>query len=604
MKLPRSKSSIFIKFLLCLFIITLVPFIGLVTVTRTHIEKIELNSARQYLSANLTTVSGSIDGILTNVEKFYVSLLVDRSFSRTLETLSPYDSRDNYQDFLDTNEIRDKLLQTAVTNNYIYSICAYSYPADRFFSSKVTWDSAFQHFSVSNPNWLSVYENAGSKARWIPTFSVEDGRPLLTSYRTFYENKELYGLISINIQASDISTQLKNVLPDADSYCFMTDEKLTVISASEPSDIASPICQTVLKQLPDQKDSDFFTVMINNEKMYVFSFVSGETGFRYFIVSPSSSINTVSPMLSELLKWYAVWLVFLINVLIALAALIFLRPIRQLFRGMRAVKEGNFDVRLPEEGSYEIHYINEHFNSMTENIQKLILENYEQQLSRKDAEIHNILNQLNEHFLYNTLDSIRWTARMEDAPQTSNMVYSLARFYRINLSSGKAFITIEQLIEMLESYLTLQKLRMNDSFSYTLTCDSRLSQRRILKYLFQPIIENSLVHGKDSLGSVLKLQIIFEITADDAFHFCVIDNGVGISAQRIEQIYKSLDDQSAYSAEHFALKMIHKQLQMEYRLDKALLIESEPGEYCKIEFFIPLSKLGESLYESENDYHR
>ena len=554
MKILHSKNSILVRFVLCIFVLLFIPCIVLLTVNRRHVEDIEQNSARQYLSANLTTVSGSIDGILTNVEKFYMPLLTDQTFSKTIESLSPYDARDDYKDFQDTNLIRDALLKTAVTNNYIYSIYTYSFSADRFFSSKVNWDPGFNHYEASDPGWLALYGQKDPASNWILTASVEDGRPILTSYRTIGRKQDLYGLISINIDASDISGQLKNVIPDSDSYCFMTDSEFNIISSAGNDAGEVPLYQTVLNTLPNQKDPDFFSLSLDSRKMFVSSFISEETGFRYFIISPSGSINTVSVMLSNLLKWYFVWIFLLILCVIALAIFIFFRPIRQLFEGMQAVQNGEFDTRLPKGHTYEINYINEHFNDMTENIQKLILENYEQELSRKDAEIHNILNQLNEHFLYNTLDSIRWTARMENAPGTSNMVYSLARFYRINLSSGKSFLRMEQIIDMLHSYLTLQEIRMKDRFTYLLDCDPSLCHYKVLKHLFLPVIENSLVHGLDGLDHPLNIGIVFEILPDDIFRFCVSDNGRGITPEKHQEIYTSLTDGSEDGAEHFCTK--------------------------------------------------
>ncbi|MDD3402065.1 MAG: histidine kinase [Hespellia sp.] len=582
------------KFIFGILFIMLIPFICLLAVTQDRTQEMEQESARTYLSANLATVSGSIDGILTNVEKFYVPMLIDKDFNNTVQNISPYIERDLYQDFQDSNLIRDTLLTTAVTNNYIDSIYVYSCPADRLFSSKVSWNPLFHHYKANDSGWLEAYYTKEKESSWLLTASAEDDKPILTSYREMREQQTLFGVLSINIDAAEIAHQLKTVTPDTESTCFMTDTQLNMICASETGEEEAGIYQTVLKAVPSQANPDFFSVKVGGEKMFVFSLISGETDFRYFIVTPASSINSVSSTVSSLLRWYFFWIFLLIVLFILLAAFLFFRPIKRLIEGMRAVQGGDFDARLPHASSYEIDYINEHFNSMTENIQILICENYEQQISRKNAEIQNILNQLNEHFLYNTLDSIRWMARLEDAQKTSDMVFALAKFYRINLSFGQAFIKISQLVEMLESYLMLQKIHMENQFTYTLNCDEALLNRKVLRYLFQPIIENSLVHGRDGSRKVLDLQITLEIR-DGRFHFCVLDNGTGISPQMIQQIYQSLTDDSSCSMEHFALKMIHKQLQLEYHLTETLLIDSQPGSYCQVEFYIPLSELEETI---------
>lgn len=602
MKILHSKNSILIRFILCIMCSMLIPFVILMAFSKSHISRIEQNNAQEYLSANMNIVSSNIDGILKNVEYFYVPLLMDHNFLKTIETLSPYKDREAYQDYLDTNYIKESLLKNATTNNYIYSIYAYSYHANRFFSSKVNWNPAFHDYDKTSSPWLSTYENQNPEDGWILTSAVEDGRPILTSYRAIRQNGNLYGLVSINIDAAVVSKQLQTILPDMDSFCFMTDPDFHIISSSTAGLEDSSVYKAVLDELQSKKEQRLFTIVLDKENMFVFSFISPDTNFRYFIVSPYKNINTISSMLTQLTAIYSVCIVFLVLILAALSILIFFRPIRRLFDGMRAVQNGDFAVRLPKGTSYETSYINHQFNDMTENIQKLIHENYEQKLMQKDTEIHNILIQLNEHFLYNTLDSIRWTARVENAPQTSNMVYALATFYRINLSSGLEFITVQQVVKMLQSYLTIQEIRMKDQFTYTLDCQPELEHKKVLKYLFQPIVENCLVHGVEGISYKLDIKISFTIEKG-LFRFCVHDNGAGIAAEKLAEIYTCMSDETTCSMEHFALKMIDRQLLLEYGLEHALYIRSEAGSYCEVGFCIPLEKLEGGIYHDENDDH-
>ncbi|MDC7289879.1 histidine kinase [Blautia schinkii] len=602
MKILHSKNSILVRFILYIMCSMLIPFVILMAVSKSHISRIEQNNAQEYLSANMNVVSSSIDGILKNVEYFYIPLLMDRNFLKTVETLSPYKDREGYQDYLDTSYIKESLLKNATTNNYIYSIYAYSYNANRFFSSKVNWNPAFHNYNKENSPWLSTYEDQNPEDEWVLTSAAEDGRPILTSYRTIRQNGNLNGLVSINIDAAVVSKQLQAILPDMDSFCFMTDPDYRIISSSAASLADSSVYKTVLDELPAKKEQRLFTIVLDKEKMFVFSFISPDTNFRYFIVSPYKNINTISSMLTQLTALYSICIIFLVLILAALSILIFFRPIRRLFDGMRAVQNGDFAVRLPKGTSYETSYINHQFNDMTENIQKLIHENYEQKLIQKDAEIHNILNQLNEHFLYNTLDSIRWTARVENAPQTSNMVYALATFYRINLSSGLELISVQQVIKMLQSYLTIQEIRMKDQFTYTLDCSPVLEHIKVLKYLFQPIVENCLVHGVEGIPHKLIIRISFSVE-NDLFRFCVRDNGTGITSERLQQIYTCMSDETSCSMEHFALKMIDRQLLLKYGLPHALFIRSEAGSFCEVGFCIPLEKFEGGIYHDENDHY-
>lgn len=601
MKLEHLKHSILVKFIICALISIFYPLFHMSVIARQHIQKIEQNTAYEYLSANLDTVSSNIDGIINNMENFYLPLLTDREFITAVQKLSPYEKRDEYQDFLDTTRIRDMLSKTASFNNYIYSIYAYSYPANRFFSSKVRWDPSYNDFDKDQSDWLLNFEKNNPAGRWILTVSEEDGRQILTNYRMVKQNAaSLDGIISINIDAAVISGQLENIIPNQSCDCFMTDSDFNIISSSISNGKNLSVCEAVLNVLQEEEKEGLFSLDMNGETMFVFSSLSADTNFHYFIVTSRENINKISSMTLRLVLSYFAFVLVLVLFLTVLSVLIFFRPIKQLFVGMTSVQKGDFSTRLPQNSNYEINYINEHFNSMAENIQQLIRENYEQQLQRKDAEIRNIQTQLNEHFLYNTLDSIRWNARVEDAPRTSKMVYSLAAFYRINLSSGKDFIPLSQIAQMLRSYLDLQEIRMNSRFTYTLTCDPLLYNISVLKYLFQPIVENSLVHGFDGTERHLDINICFEIS-DDLFCFTVTDNGAGISLEKKKEIENSILN-SSETEDFFALKMICKQILLEYQMDNALFINTTPGESCTVGFCIPLSRLGGVSHDSD-DYN-
>lgn len=163
-----------------------------------------------------------------------------------------------------------------------------------------------------------------------------------------------------------ISKHLQKILPNPECYCFMTDSDLNVISSSDFQQSDSPVYKTVLKALPNEKNKDFFSLDINNEKMFVFSSFSETTDFCYFVVSPAKNINTISSMLTQLVTGYFIFIFLLLLLLISLAIFIFFRPIKHLFNGMKLVQNGDFNARLPQNSNYEINYINEHFNSMTE----------------------------------------------------------------------------------------------------------------------------------------------------------------------------------------------------------------------------------------------
>jgi two-component system sensor histidine kinase YesM len=268
------------------------------------------------------------------------------------------------------------------------------------------------------------------------------------------------------------------------------------------------------------------------------------------------------------------------------------------------LQSGNFHIKLPPSSTSEIDFINSNFNYTVESLQRQINENYANKLLNKEIELRNLQNQINEHFLYNTLDSIRWLARKEEALQTSDMVLALANFYRLSLSSGKEVIPISDIITMLNNYLSIQKYRLGDSLNYSINCESILLNQRILKNLLQPIVENAIVHG--ILGLENGIIDINVTNINEEMRIMVTDNGKGFSDERLKQVREQLDLESPFCENSFALKSIQSQMQIFYGYRIPLHIDSTYNQGTRIWFDLPISSEGESQDDStiKDDYCR
>jgi two-component system sensor histidine kinase YesM len=226
---------------------------------------------------------------------------------------------------------------------------------------------------------------------------------------------------------------------------------------------------------------------------------------------------------------------------------------------------------------------------MAENMQKLALENYTSKLVNKEAELRNIQNQLNEHFLYNTLDSIHWLARSGDNLKVCGMVFALANFYRQSLSSGKEAIPVRDVIEMSKNYLFIQKIRMREALEYNFTCDPGLEGALILKNLIQPIIENAIVHGFRGVNRPGSIDVSFRLQGD-GMRIAITDNGVGFEPARLEEVRLELN--SPYCEEAFALKTVQSQAQIFYGRPVRLNIETSVGMGTTAWLELPLHPVG------------
>lgn len=588
-----SKNSILVRFTLVLVAILIIPFSIFLSVTSKNITDIENKSADQYISSNLKVVASTVDGILSNLEHGHTSLALNTSFIHAMKNLKPYDERELYPDYLQTRLIKEQLVDTSIKNNYIDSVYAYSFLSNRIFTTKVNWSKDFNYYDKATSKWLTAYETNQTENPWLLTNSIENEAPIIASYRRIKElDMPLYGLISINVKAETVANILQEAANMPDSYCFVTDDNGNYIGSDLTID--QSIYDTIYQGIKRNEQH----ANLDGREYFYSSQTSNYSNFIYVIAAPRESIETISPLLKNINLVFIISTLATLLIFMAISYRYFYTPIQALFQKMHKVQDGDLDARLPESSSYEISYINENFNDMVSNLQSLINENYVNQLISKDAQLKSIRNQLNEHFLYNTLDTIHWKARLENAPESCDMIFSLAKFYRLSLSSGKDFIPVTDVIEIIDNYLQIQKIRMGELFVYNIDSNENIEHYELLKYLFQPIVENALIHGGHELTRQLVLTIRF-YEENDSLVFSVKDNGVGMSALQLTYLREELSSNATDTDGLFALKTLQSQLHAQYGADCNLHIEASPDNGCLVYFALPISKLG-GLNDVEN----
>ncbi|MDR0386683.1 MAG: sensor histidine kinase [Treponema sp.] len=592
-------NSVIVRFAAVMLIVLALPFSIVLIFTTDRLSRMEKESANRFLSGNLRTLSSALDEALANLERLHVFIFMDKEFLNGIKRLAPYNSREEYGDYFNTNGIKNRINNVAITSNYIHSIYAYSFTARRIFSSKVNWDAAFNHFYGAP--WLDTYrenfsQDSGRFLRTIPwyfTRDITDGRSILASYREVWANNQPIGLVSINVDTAEIARKLRAVNPRKTGYTCIIDNRGNIIREAETAgteDVDGALFSFMVPKIPEDSGQGFFNFPYRGKEIFVSYYTSPYSGFRFAAAAPLDQIRTSTPVMTRLIMLFFLLLVLLIIVTMLLARYYFWTPVRALFAGMRQVEEGNFSARLPPDSSYEFGYINDNFNRMTDNIRKLIEENYASKLVSKEAQLKNIQNQLNEHFLYNTLDSIHWLARKENARQVSDMVFSLANFYRISLSSGRDVIPVREAAEMIRNYLFIQQFRIGDAISYAIDCEEDLAEEEIPKGLIQPLVENALTHGLKSLDRPGKVRVCFAKTGDGrAMRVLVEDNGRGFGAEKLRQVREQLEKTESYQDQSFALKTIQSQLRLYYNVTNAVHIETAPEAGARIWFEVPLN---------------
>lgn len=267
------------------------------------------------------------------------------------------------------------------------------------------------------------------------------------------------------------------------------------------------------------------------------------------------------------------------------------KPITELIKQMKKVEAGNLDVRVEIKVNNELDDLSESFNQMILRIKNLMNEVVDVERNKNELELEVLHAQINPHFLYNTLNTIRWMAKIKNENSISEAIVALVKLLRVSISLGKSKITLKEEIEYIENYLLIQKLRFNQMFEINYDICEEHNNIYIPKLILQPIVENSLIYGIDEAEETKGILNIHIYTKDggDYIEIIVEDNGPGIEADILTNILKN--EKSINKFNKVGLNNINQRLKMYFGNEYGLNILSISGVGTKVIIRVPSNSI-------------
>ena len=276
--------------------------------------------------------------------------------------------------------------------------------------------------------------------------------------------------------------------------------------------------------------------------------------------------------------------------------LFLIRPFNMLMNHMHSVPKGVYKT-IPESGQTdEISEIAAAYNQMIVRLEELVDKSIEQATTQKELELLQaqtefkmLQQQINPHFLFNTLEIINLTAINNKEDDISNIVQSLS--YILRYAIGKtAMVKVKNEIEALEAYIDIQRYRFGDSFSIEIELDRTLFQCYIIKFIIQPIVENAILHGMKRTSTGGKIEISLSCY-EEGIEFSVSDNGIGMSQERLEKLRESIYNPSIEYVESknngIGLKNVYRRMKLYYGDRGEFIINSVEGKGTNVILRIP-----------------
>lgn len=263
-------------------------------------------------------------------------------------------------------------------------------------------------------------------------------------------------------------------------------------------------------------------------------------------------------------------------------------PILKMIRLMRQVMSGELSVRYKAKSRHdEIDILGDNFNAMVVQIDGLLKAVYVEQEQKRIAELKALQAQINPHFLYNTLDIIKWTALIQKANNAAEMVSLLSRLLRISLGRGEETVTVEEEIEHVQCYLGIQKFRFNFNIETVIELDEEVRRLHTPKLILQPIVENAIIHAFGEMESGGIIRITCSKVPGNQVEFEVTDNGKGMDPALVRSL---LDGQAREEEKPGGIGLANVDERVKLICGKMYGIEihSEPGTGTAIRVKLPL----------------
>ena len=381
------------------------------------------------------------------------------------------------------------------------------------------------------------------------------------------------GILAINLP-SRFFEQAYEGLSGETSHFALYDTSGGLICKDNESTFSSLNPENLLQNTREETDKLFYKSI----------FTCDTLGDSHFILASRLEVRILDGLPAKLLvaliigAFILLAFMWLINTYIAKNVIY---PIQRLVDSMAEVQNGWLHRVSMNVNNDEIGLLKNSYNAMLIEINQLIEELLQKEKTLRMAELDALQEQMKPHFLYNTLDMIRYMALENRTDEVYNMLETLGNFYRRFLSKGSTDLSLGEEIEIVKSYLTLQRTRFEDIFTDEYEIEEGLSSIRVPRLILQPLVENSIYHGIRPKGEHGVIRVTVKRQENFLF-LSIYDNGIGMSAHQRELLFSGKDSRS------FGFQGTIERIRYYYKTEDVFEIHSTEGEFCEIVLKLPL----------------
>lgn len=494
----------------------------------------------------------------------------------------------------------DRHLTYTVLENAINTVLFTSHISDIFIVtdnplSTPQYGKLYPLTSFENVSWTDHLSSTKSSFIWdtpdaLPFGLADEDYVVCTRNLPFtYQNYHTYVCGVISKSSFDELLNTTTLSPYISCYVINSSNDIIFGANQVPEDDMAALSlwfesQERISQLPHSVEQ----VSAGNHTYFVGFSPVKNTDLKVIYIYAFSEINHANTM--TCIRQLGLIFLFILPVIFGFSTWIsrhITKPLEKLKEVMMVASEGDFNIPiLPGTKDEETNSLTMHFNYMLTKISGLLDEQYLNGQRMKDLELQALQAQINPHFLYNTLDLIRWRAIRNKDENTQLIIAALSNFYRTGLSKGNSFVTLETEISHIKSYVQLQNMRFDDCIHLTINIPADCYAYLIPKLTLQPIVENSIAHGilekEPSEGNIIISCQIREAL----LILTVEDDGCGMDEETVHRLLLSPDTDA--SRHGYGLYNVNERIWLYYGKDFGLSFTSELGRGTITTITLPL----------------
>lgn len=541
--------------------------------------------------------------ILQNISQNYIDmgkqLTALYSWSSALEVLIKTPRGIVNDEYFDAKQKLDanlnSLCSAGVNLTVVYLIdregnIKYCFDNRRMYSySNISVDELWFQETLQNPG--QPYFQSPHKNQIVELYQDTDQYMISISQtiKEFAKN-EIMGVVLLEKQAEDFFRSAITADQNSNNSTVIFD------NSGEPVYVSKDMDESKIekfKRIHSTPEVDSQEIIAGNEKMLCVQTHDENGGISIITSVPLSRLHDKTEYLRQITTGILAILFLFVLAISLVAAQSIVRPLKRMKALFYKMRGGDFQLQIPVSGDDELTDICIAFNDMAGNMDSLIQERSELQVLYQQSEMEALQRQVNPHFLYNTLNSIKAVIELDENDVAANMVQDLSDLFRYNMGSVKKMVKLKDELKHAEKYLALMEQRFEGMYQIQYDIFPELKEQYLPRFCLQPLVENAIQHGLSRRidGGILRIAAQLK---DDAWEIIVWDNGIGIEEGRLLEIQELLnsgkeielnDEQKTRVGIYNVNSRIHLILGEKY----GLRINSKYQEYTQVILHLPLT---------------